>query len=81
MEIEHSTLTQLKRGKRTLTWNSIRLIASRLRWRGTAILRLSNRGQGFDSRKIARQLGISVDDVNVALTDLCQFGLIELKGE
>jgi hypothetical protein len=63
-----------------MTWKSIRRIASRMRWSGTTVLRLSNRGRKFDSRQIARRLGLSVDDVNVALTDLCLFGLIELKG-
>lgn len=38
-------------------------------------------GGKFDSKKIAEQLGISTDAVNVALTDLCLFGLLELKGE
>jgi transcriptional regulator with XRE-family HTH domain len=81
LEIEHSTLSQLQRGKRAMTWKSIRRIASRMRWCGAAVLRLSNLGRGFDSRQIACRLGISVDDVNVALADLCLFGLIELKGE
>jgi DNA-binding GntR family transcriptional regulator len=64
-----------------MTWKSIHRIASRMRWSGAAVLRLSNQGRKFDSRQIARRLGVSVDDVNVALTDLCLFGLIELKGE
>jgi transcriptional regulator with XRE-family HTH domain len=81
VEIEHSTLSQLLRGKRTLTWKSIRLLAGRMRWTGTAILRYWNADDKFDSRHIARELGVSVDEVNVALTDLCLFGLIELKGE
>ena len=80
--IEHSTLSQLLRGKRAITWKSIRLIAGTMRWTGASVLELSSqRGFRFDSRAIAGRLGVSVDEVNVALTDLCLFGLIELKGE
>jgi transcriptional regulator with XRE-family HTH domain len=80
--IEHSTLSQFFRCKRTMTWRSIRSLASTMRWTGAAVLRLSRRRDFcFDSRAIANRLGVSVDEVNVALTDLCLFGLIELKGE
>lgn len=80
--IEHSTLSQLLRGKRPLTWKSIRGIAGTMKWTGAAVLQPGAQpGFRFDSRVIARQLGISVDEVNIALTDLCLFGLIELKGE
>jgi Mn-dependent DtxR family transcriptional regulator len=64
-----------------MTWKSIGLIASRMRWTGAAVLQNSTEGGGFDSRSIARRLGVSVDEVNIALTDLCMFGLLELKGE
>ena len=64
-----------------MTWKSIGRIAGSMRWTGAAVLQLSTQGTGFDSRSIARRLGVSVDEVNVALTDLCLFGLIELKGE
>jgi transcriptional regulator with XRE-family HTH domain len=82
VRIEHSTLSQLLRGKRAITWKSIRGIAGNMRWTGTAVLQLAgDPGFRFDSRAIARQLRVSVDEVNVALADLCLFGLIELKGE
>jgi transcriptional regulator with XRE-family HTH domain len=81
VEIEHSTLSQLLRGKRAMTWRSIRSIAATMRWTGTAVLEVSNQYKPFDSRRIAGRLGVSVDEVNVALTDLCLFGLIALKGE
>jgi hypothetical protein len=82
VEVEHSTLSQFLRGKRAITWRSIRGMAGRLRWTGAAVLQISRqRGFSFDSRVIASNLGVSVDDVNVALTDLCLFGLVELKGE
>jgi transcriptional regulator with XRE-family HTH domain len=82
VEVEHSTLSQLLRGRRSMTWKSIRLIACRMRWTGAALLRLSGQPDfQFDSRSISRELGISMDEVNVALTDLCLFGLIQLKGK
>jgi transcriptional regulator with XRE-family HTH domain len=83
VNLEHSTLSQLLRGKRTMTWKSIQQIARTMRWLGGSIL-LQNQTQRpgpFDSRLIAQALRVSVDDVNVALTDLCMFGLMELKGE
>jgi transcriptional regulator with XRE-family HTH domain len=80
-DMEHSTLSQLLRGKRPLTWKSIRRIAGRVRWTGAAILQFSARDKGFDSRFVARSLGVSVDEVNIALTDLCLFGLLQLKGK
>ncbi len=83
VEIEHSTLSQLLRGKRTMTWKSIQQIARTMRWLGGSInLQLQAQPQRpFDSRLIAHSLKVSVDEVNVALTDLCLFGLMQLKGE
>jgi hypothetical protein len=83
VNLEHSTLSQLLRRKRTMTWKSIRQIAGTMRWLGGSII-LQNQTQPrrpFDSRLLAKALRVSVDDVNVALTDLCMFGLMELKGE
>ena len=83
VKLEHSTLSQLLRGKRTMTWKSIRQIAGDMRWLGGSII-LRNQSQPsrpFDSRLMAQALRVSVDEVNVALTDLCLFGLMELKGE
>jgi len=78
--VEHSTLSQFLRGKRAITWRSIHLIAKRMRWNGQALLALCNRPDySFDSIFISRELGVSVDEVNIALTDLCLFGLMELK--
>jgi hypothetical protein len=71
------------RGRRAMTWKSIRRIASTMRWLGGLII-LQIQAQprsSFDSRLMARALGVSVDEVNVALTDLCMFGVIELRGE
>jgi transcriptional regulator with XRE-family HTH domain len=82
MHLEHSTLSQLLRGKRPLTWKAIRNLASTARWTGAGILKLSSQPNfRFDSRTVARELRVSVDEVNIALADLCLFGLIELKGD
>jgi hypothetical protein len=67
------------RGQRTVTRKSIRSIATNLRWNGASVLRFSS--PRFDSRVIAARVGLSVDEVNIALTDLCMFGLLQLKGE
>ena len=79
LEIEHSTLSQLLRGKRAITWKSIRRIGAGMRWKGSQIMR-SLEPESFDSRHVAEKLGISVDEVNVALTDLCLFRLYEMQG-
>jgi plasmid maintenance system antidote protein VapI len=81
VNLEHSTLSQLMRGKRPLTWKSIHRIAGKVRWTGAALLQLSAEDSKFDSRAMARQLGISVDEVNIAFTDLCLFGLLQQKGK
>lgn len=83
VEIEHSTLSQLLRGKRAMTWKSIRKIARTMRWLGASIIlqKQTQPQRPFDSRAVARALRVSVDDVNVALTDLCLFDLMELRGE
>ena len=79
--IEHSTLSQLLRGRRTITWKSIRTITPKMRSTGSSVLNSAGSGVKFDSRRIAQNLNLTVDEVNVALTDLCMFGLIELKRE
>ena len=80
--LDHSTVSQLMRGKRPITRKSVSSIGGSLRWNGTSVLKVSGKSAvRFDSRVIARQLGLSVDEVNIALTDLCLFRLIQLKGE
>jgi hypothetical protein len=81
IDVEHSTLSQLLRGKRPMTWKSIGRIARTVRWPGASVLKVSSQETRFDSRSVARQLGVSVDEVNIALTDLCLFGLLQLKGK
>ena len=80
--LDHSTVSQLLRGKRPITRKSVCWIGNKLRWNGASILQISGPcAARFDSRFIAKRLGLSVDEVNIALTDLCLFRLIELKGE
>jgi transcriptional regulator with XRE-family HTH domain len=82
INLEHSTLSQLLRGKRVMTWKSIQQIAGSMRWLGVFILQNQAQTQRpFDSRFMAQSLKVSVDEINVALTDLCMFGLMELKGK
>ena len=82
LNLEHSTVSQLLRGKRTLTWKSIRRIATQLRWAGSKILSTaSGCGPGWNSRAIAHQLGMTTDEVNIALTDLCLFRVPEKNAE
>lgn len=66
-----------------MTWKSIRQIARTMRWLGASIIlqKQTQPQRPFDSRAVAQALGVSVDDVNVALTDLCLFDLMELKEE
>jgi len=80
--LNHSTVSQLLRGKRPITGKSVRSIAGSLRWNGTSVLKVSGQSAvHFDSRIMAQRLGLSVDEVNIALTDLCLFRMIQLKGE
>ncbi len=79
--IEHATLSQLIRGTRPISWKSIRTLTPRMRGAATSVLTNASKAPKFDSRRIAQNLNLTVDEVNVALTDLCMFGLIELKGE
>ena len=81
VDLEHSTLSQLMRGRRRMTWKSIQAIAGKLRGNGLGVLSATEARERFDSRLVAKRLGISVDEVNVILTDLCLFGMVRLKGD
>ena len=121
LDVDHSTLSQLLRGKRKLTEASIRKLGSALKlgadevepylahhrwwpapdpgvdeatrltrdaaemiadWYHYAILELT-RLDSFraDSSWVARVLGISTDEVNVALVRLCHLGLLAMEGD
>lgn len=116
--VHHSTLSQMLRGKRTITREAVEKFGFRLGlseadvarfadaessrtkphgheqeitalardtaevledWRNFAILELT-RLTGFqaDSRWIARMLGITVDEVNIAVSRLCRLRLLEM---
>jgi hypothetical protein len=77
--VDHSTLSQLLRGRRSLTWRTIRRLAVSLKWPGRDVLSVAT-PTDFRSRVVAAQIGMTVDDVNVALTDLCMLKLIQLQG-
>jgi len=116
--VHHSTLSQVMRGKRTVTRAIVEKFGFRLGlagermeqflqaeaalpveaveattrlardtaevledWRNFAILELT-RLDDFqpDSRWIARMLGITVDEVNVALSRLCRLHLLRMDG-
>lgn len=121
--VDHSTLSQVLRGKRPLTSRSVRKFAARLGfaaedierwitceerlarlpdddvihevrrlaqdtasliadWHHYAILELIHVNDFKpDSRWIARVLGISVDEVNVAAQRLLRLGLLEMTGQ
>jgi hypothetical protein len=80
--LDHSTVSQLIRAKRPISRKAVGSIGRALRWNGSAVLRTAGApALGFDSRIIADRLGLTVDEVNIALTDLCLFHLIELRGE
>jgi hypothetical protein len=121
LEVDHATLSQIFRGKRSIpaqkigAWGRrlkllpaeiavysalarvlderVRLDEQRLKNWGTEILSLLvdrthleilqvSRSAGFrpDSRVIAKRVGCSVDDVNVALSRLLRLGLLEALG-
>jgi transcriptional regulator with XRE-family HTH domain len=84
LQVDHATLSQWLRGRRTITPRTVALLAPRLAASaGTppdfAILALT-RAADFqpDSRWLARVLGVCVDDVNVALQRLLRLGLLHM---
>ena len=79
LDVDHSTLSQLLRGRRALTWRAMRHLALSLRWPGRQVLSVAT-PTDFCSGSVAAQIGMSVDDVNIALTDLCMLKLIQLQG-
>lgn len=121
LEIDHSTLSQILRGKRGLTRRMIERLGAKLeldaaeinsfaehehasteagsrtlRERRRAVMDAASlvsepshyaileliRVDGFqpDSRWIARTLDLTVDDVNLAVSRLLRFGLLEMAG-
>jgi transcriptional regulator with XRE-family HTH domain len=82
--VDHATLSQWLRGRRTITPRTVALLAPRLATTaGTppdlAILALvPTTGFQANSRWIAATLGVSVDDVNMALQRLLRLRLLHM---
>jgi transcriptional regulator with XRE-family HTH domain len=90
MRIDHSTLSQILRGRRVLTPAAVRDLAGALglvqpeidrHLVETAILRLVRRTTfRADSREIARRAGASTDEINIALQRLLRTGVLSMEG-
>jgi plasmid maintenance system antidote protein VapI len=91
MGVDHSTLSQLLRGCRTITSSTIRRLGERARLDAMAIetfvalqddvriVELVTSGEVRpDSRAIAVAIGRSVDEVNIALQRLLRCGLLRM---
>jgi plasmid maintenance system antidote protein VapI len=89
LKTDHSTLSQFLRRKRPITATGVRRMAAALGLGPDQIeqlcdeitlRRLTNlRSFRPDSRKIARRLGISVDEVNVLLQRLLRQGVLTME--
>lgn len=90
--VDHSTLSQILRGKRRVTARVIQTLGRRLRVRLTEIAEYcelendaavlaSIRRAGFQtsSRWIAVRLGIPIDAVNIALQRLLRTGMLAMR--
>jgi len=90
LRCDHSTLSQILRGRRALTPSAVRQFAARLRVAAreaesycleAAILRLVRRTSfRADSRDIARRIGASADDVNIVLQRLVRNRNLSMRG-
>jgi transcriptional regulator with XRE-family HTH domain len=98
LRVDHSTLSQWMRGRRTMSSAAIEALARRLdlpsrkvrvfaEHRGPEgcdmrMLELTRREDFVrDSRWIARQLNVTVDDANMALHRLLRFDLLQMHAE
>jgi transcriptional regulator with XRE-family HTH domain len=84
LKIDHSTLSQLLRGKRTLTGKMMARLRARLDWTEDMRRLLSAICmQGFrpDIRRCAETLGISPDAAAIALQRLLRLGQLKMEGE
>jgi hypothetical protein len=84
LEISHSSLSQILRGKRALTEKAMACLLPHLDWTADmrSLLGLAAR-PGFrpDVRRCAKTLGISVDAVAMALQRLVRKGRLRMEGE
>ena len=93
LEIDHSTLSKMGRGKRAVPDFMLERIARRL---GMAKAELEHRcemeqldevvlsvvidGSEHSSQRLAAQIGVEVDQVNIALHRLMRLGLLAMQG-
>jgi transcriptional regulator with XRE-family HTH domain len=91
LSVDHSTLSQLLRGKRRLTARNVRTLGRRLRLSAAAIAEhcalehesavlaaLRRRGFRPDSRWLATIAGIPLDEVNVTLQRLLRKRIVTM---
>jgi transcriptional regulator with XRE-family HTH domain len=88
LRIDHSTLSQILRGRRPLTRASMRRLARRLRIEGPVMHRriepvlYALAAQGAlpaNSRAAARLLGTNIDAINIALQRLIRTGVLVMS--
>ena len=94
LSVDHSTLSQILRGKRRLTGRSVRAFGRRLRLAAPQIAELcalENEAAVLaaldrpnfqaDSRWVASMVGIPVDEVNVTLQRLLRKRIMSMEGD
>jgi hypothetical protein len=94
LSVDHSTLSQILRGKRRLTRRTVRAFGRRLRLavpqiaelcaleNEAAVLTVVDRPNfKADSRWVASMVGIPLDEVNVALQRLIRKRMMSMEGD
>ena len=84
---DHATLSQLLRGRRVLTRRTVRQFAERLGIAGrdyeieVALMALTRRATFLaDSRVLAERIGVTTDEINIALQRLLRSGVVTMGG-
>ena len=84
---DHATLSQLLRGRRVLTRRAVRQFSERLGIAGrdyeveVALTALTRRAAfRADSRALAERIGVTTDEINIALQRLLRSGVIQMGG-
>ena len=84
---DHATLSQLLRGRRVLTRRAVRQFAERLGIAGrdyeveVALVALTRRATfRADSRALAERIGVTTDEINIALQRLLRSGVLQMGG-
>ena len=69
--------TERERHLRHWTAEAMQIVGDRTHWE---IMRLSRRpGFRLDCRSLAQEIGVSIDDINMALSRLLRLGLVEVR--